>query len=130
MSTTGKTEVLIAGNELTFIRTFDAPRTLVYKVWTDPAHMAQWWGPKDFTNPVYEIDLRPGGEYRYVMRAPDGAEYPGNGVFVEIIANEKLVMTDDCSGLPEEWHDLVNPERDKSAGTPALEAIVTVTFEE
>jgi uncharacterized protein YndB with AHSA1/START domain len=64
------------------------------------------------------------------MRAPDGAEYPGNGVFVEIIANEKLVMTDDCSGLPEEWHDLVNPERDKSAGTPALEAIVTVTFEE
>jgi uncharacterized protein YndB with AHSA1/START domain len=74
-------------------RIFDAPRALVFKAWTDPAHVAQWWGPKDFTNPVCEMDVRPGGVLRIVMRAPDGAEYPMTGVFREIVPPERLVFT-------------------------------------
>ncbi|HXP75753.1 MAG TPA: SRPBCC domain-containing protein, partial [Stellaceae bacterium] len=59
-------------NERTVVitRVFDAPRTLVFKAWTDAAHLARWWGPKGFTNPVCEVDARPGGGLRIVMRAP------------------------------------------------------------
>ena len=74
-------------------RVFDAPRSLVFKAWTDPAHLAQWWGPKGFTNPVCEVDLRLGGTLRIVMRAPDGAEHPMTGVFREITPPERLVFT-------------------------------------
>ena len=79
--------------ELVITRIFDAPRELVFKAWTDPRHVAQWWGPKGFTNPVCEMDLRPGGALRIVMRAPDGAEHPMKGVFREIVEPERLVFT-------------------------------------
>jgi uncharacterized protein YndB with AHSA1/START domain len=54
-------------------RVFKAPRTLVFKAWTDPKHLVQWWGPKDFTNPVCEVDVWSGGTMRIHMRDPDGA---------------------------------------------------------
>ncbi len=57
-------------------REFAAPRELVWQAWNDPKHMAQWWGPHQFTNPVCELDVRVGGAYRIVMRGPDGVEYP------------------------------------------------------
>ncbi len=79
--------------ELVITRIFDAPRELVFKAWTDPRHVAQWWGPKGFTNPVCEMDLRPGGALRIVMRAPDGAEHPMRGVFREVVEPERLVFT-------------------------------------
>ena len=79
--------------ELTLTRTYDAPRALVYKAWTDPKLMAQWWGPKMFTNPVCEVDARPGGKLRIVMRGPDGNDYPMRGVFQEVVAPEKLSFT-------------------------------------
>jgi uncharacterized protein YndB with AHSA1/START domain len=79
--------------DLNLTRSFAAPRALVWSVWTDPAHLAQWWGPHGFTNPVCEADVRPGGALRIVMRAPDGAEYPMTGVFDEIVAHERLVFT-------------------------------------
>lgn len=75
-------------------RTFNAPRDLVWRVWTEPAHIAQWWGPKGFTTRVEEMDLRPGGKSRYVMIGPDGAEYPGEGVFQEVVPQERIVTTD------------------------------------
>lgn len=75
------------------------------------------------------MDVRPGGAYRIVMRAPDGAEYPMKGVFREVVKPERLVMTMDCSGHPAEWHDQVNPNRDKSKAHPSLEILTTVTFE-
>ena len=56
--------------ELVLTRTFDAPRELVFKVWTDPKHVALWWGPHGFTTIVQEMDVRPGGAWRYSMRAP------------------------------------------------------------
>jgi uncharacterized protein YndB with AHSA1/START domain len=64
------------------------------------------------------------------MRGPDGALHPAKGVYREVVEPERLVMTIDHSELSDEWHDLVNPNRDKAAGKPALEALTTVTFEE
>jgi uncharacterized protein YndB with AHSA1/START domain len=79
--------------ELTIRRTFDAPRALVWRAWTDPKCVAAWWGPHGFTNPVCEVDARPGGAIYIVMRAPDGTDYPMRGVFHEIVAPERLVFT-------------------------------------
>jgi uncharacterized protein YndB with AHSA1/START domain len=90
-----------AEREITITRVFDAPRALVFKAWTDPKHLVQWWGPKGFTNPVCEIDARAGGTLRIHMRGPDGNIYPMKGVIREIIAPERLVFTNiavDASG--------------------------------
>lgn len=74
-------------------RVFDAPRALVWRAWTDPKMMAQWFGPRMFTTPVCELDVRVGGALRIVMRGPDGSEYPMSGVFTEVVAPERLVFT-------------------------------------
>jgi len=116
--------------EFVITRVFDAPRALVFKAWTDPKHMAQWWGPHTFTNPVCEMDVRPGGAYRIVMRGPDGDLHPARGVYREVVEPDRLVMTINHSELSDEWHDLVNPNRDKAAGKPPLEVLATVTFED
>ncbi len=79
--------------EVVITRVLDAPRGLVWKAWTDPKHMAQWWGPNGFTNPVCEMDVRPGGAIRILMRAPDGVDYPMTGIFHEIKQPERLVFT-------------------------------------
>jgi len=81
-------------NEITITRIFDAPRELVFKAWTDPDLVRQWWGPKGFTSPVARIDLRVGGEYFNCMRSPEGKDYWSKGVFREIVAPARLVMTD------------------------------------
>jgi uncharacterized protein YndB with AHSA1/START domain len=86
-------EVVTADRELTLTRVFDAPRELVFRMWSDPQHVAQWWGPAGFTNPVCEMDVRPGGKLRIVMRAPDGTDYPMTGTFREVVAPERLVFT-------------------------------------
>ncbi len=99
--------------EVVITRIFDAPRDLVFQAWVDPKQMTQWWGPKGFTNPVCEMDARPGGALRIVMRAPGGVEYPMTGTFSEIVKPERLVFT--------------AVARDK-AGNPLLEALTTVTF--
>lgn len=79
--------------DLVITRVFDAPRELVFKAWTDPKHVAQWWGPHGFTNPVCELDVRPGGAIRIHMRGPDGTIYPMTGVYQEIVEPERLVFT-------------------------------------
>lgn len=79
--------------ELTLERTFNAPRALVFEVWTDPKHLAQWWGPRGFTNPVCEFDARAGGAIRIHMRGPDGSTYPMKGVIQEIVPPERLVFS-------------------------------------
>jgi uncharacterized protein YndB with AHSA1/START domain len=80
-------------SDFTITRVFDAPRELVWKAWTDPTMMAQWWGPKSFTNPVCEMDVRVGGRFYIVMRAPDGAEYPMTGLFRALVPPERLEFT-------------------------------------
>ena len=79
--------------ELTIRRTFDAPRALVWRAWTDPKCVAAWWGPHGFTKSVCEVDARPGGAIYIVMRAPDGTDYPMRGVFREVVPPERLVKT-------------------------------------
>ena len=89
--------------EITITRIFDAPRQLVWKAWTEPKHLAQWWGPKNFSNPVCEVVARVGGKWRIVMRAPDGQEYPCGGVYHEILEPERLAFTNiaiDAEGNP------------------------------
>lgn len=112
------------------VRTFDAPRERVWRAWTEPKQMARWWGPKIFTTPVCEMDVRPGGAYRVVMRGPDGVDYPLTGNFREIAAPERLVLTMDPTGHPAAWHDLVDPHRAAGENNPAGILLTTVTFED
>ena len=72
-------------------RVLDAPRDLVFKAFTDPRHLSQFWGPKGTTCPVCEVDLRVGGQFRVQMRGPDGAIYPCSGVYREIVPPERIV---------------------------------------
>lgn len=83
--------------ELVTTRLIRAPRSLVWKVWTDPEHLAQWWGPKGFSNTFDCFELRPGGEWRFVMHGPDGTDYKNRIVFEEIVPEERLVF-DHTSG--------------------------------
>lgn len=72
-------------------REFDAPRDLVFSAWTDPKHLAQWWGPNGFTTTTYSFDFRPGGVWRFVMHGPDGRDYQNRITFEEIVPSERIV---------------------------------------
>ena len=130
MKNTGNLNLAAPGApEFVIARVLDAPRELVYQAWTDPKHLARWWGPHTVTNPVCELDVRPGGAYRIVTRMPDGVDYPITGAYVEIVPPERLVMTMDCAEHPDAWHDMVKPGRRKEERNPAGEMLHTVTFE-
>ncbi len=103
----------LAEREVTITRIFDAPRAVVFRAWTDAAQLAQWWGPKGFTNPVCEIDARVGGALRIHMRGPDGTIYPMKGEFREIVPPERLAFTSIALD---------------DAGNHILEGFTTVTF--
>jgi len=114
-------------NDLTITRIFDAPLKIVWKAWTDPEEVKNWWGPKDFTSPVIKIDLREGGTSLYCMRSPEGQDYWSTGVYKEIIPLKRIVSTDSFAdeegnvvpasnyGIEEDW---------------PLKLLVTVTFDE
>jgi uncharacterized protein YndB with AHSA1/START domain/ketosteroid isomerase-like protein len=82
-----------ARREITLTRVFDAPRALVFSMWTEAKHLANWWGPHCFTNPVCEVDARPGGKILIHMRGPNGDTHPMGGVFHEVVPHERLVFT-------------------------------------
>jgi uncharacterized protein YndB with AHSA1/START domain len=123
-------EVEIQDRELVITRTFDAPRELVYEVWTEPEHIKNWWGPKPFTAPRCEVDLKPGGKYIYVMRSPDGQEFPVQGTFKEIVKNEKLVYTDDMYKQADFWKMMIGSKVGDGVDFSTVQLIVTVTFED
>ena len=83
--------------EIMGTRVFDAPRDLVWAMWTDPKHIAQWWGPRGFRNTIHEMDVRPGGHWRFIMHGPDGQDYQNHNVYVEIKKPERIVF-DHVSG--------------------------------
>jgi len=89
-----------ADRQIVITRVFDAPRELVFRAWTDPNHVAQWWGPTGFTNTVHEMDVRPGGIWRFVMHGPDGVDYPNRIVYSEVVEPERLAYShgDDGEG--------------------------------
>jgi len=101
--------------EIVLTRTLDAPRSLVFRAWTDPAHLVRWWGPEGFTIPDCRMDVREGGAWRTCMRSPDGNDYKVRGVYREIVKPTRLVFT-------WAWED--------DAGDPGHETLVTVTFGE
>ena len=82
------------GKSLTITRIFDAPRERVWQRWTEPEQFSCWWGPKDFTAPYTNMDLRIGGKYLYCMRSPDGKDYWGTGIYKEISEPNRIVYTD------------------------------------
>lgn len=112
-TSTAATATLV--RELTITRVFDAPRSLVFKVWTDPEHLSRWCGPHGFTTPFGEMDFRPGGAYRTCLRSPEGKDYWLQGVYREIVEPERLVFT-------HAWED--------EDGKPKHETLVKVTFAE
>lgn len=77
--------------EIVVRRTLDAPRELVFAVWTDPKHLPHWYGPNGFTITIHEMDPRPGGVWRLTMHGPDGRDYYNNIVFSEVVPPERLV---------------------------------------
>jgi uncharacterized protein YndB with AHSA1/START domain len=98
----------------TITRIFDAPRAVIWHAWTDPDEAAAWWHPQGVTTPreSVELDVRPGGSYRYTMVAPDGGTYPTSGVYREVVEPERLVFT---------WADPGEPQDDASVITVTLE---------
>ena len=80
--------------DLVLTRVINAPREKVFKAWTDPELLKQWFAPRPYTTPVVELDVRPGGANLLVMRDPQGNDFPNRGVYLEVIENERLVFTD------------------------------------
>lgn len=112
--------------DLVITRVFNAPRALVFKAWTEPERLKRWWGPKDFTAPVCEIDLRVDGKYLCCMRSPDGRDYWSTGIYRQI-SPERLVMTD---SFADELGNVVPATHYGMSAAFPLEMLVTVTLEE
>ncbi|HEY4163021.1 MAG TPA: SRPBCC domain-containing protein [Dongiaceae bacterium] len=98
---------------LEITRVFEAPRALVFKAWTDVAHLARWWGPKGFTVMSYKADARVGGKFRFGIRSPEGTEHWANGVYKDVTPHERLVFTTAWEG---------------ETGASKRETLVTITF--
>ena len=99
--------------ELYISRFYSVSRQQVFRAWTDPKQVARWWGPKEFTKPVCEIEARIGGRIRIVMRAPDGTDYAMQATVIDLRANERFAF--DFEAM------------DKS-GKPALQGRLSVSF--
>ena len=83
-----------AANDLVLTRVIDAPCDKLYRCWTEPELLKQWFCPRPWTTPVVEADVRPGGSSYFLMRGPEGQEMPNRGVYLEVVQNRKLVFTD------------------------------------
>jgi uncharacterized protein YndB with AHSA1/START domain len=100
---------------LVVTRLIDAPRRLVFRAWTQPEHVARWWGPKGYVTTYCDMDIRVGGAYRFGMRSPQGTDHRKRGVYREIGEPERIVFTF-------AWED--------ADGNPGPELLTTVTFAE
>lgn len=94
------TVTLPAEREIHVERTFEAPRERVFAAYTDPELIPQWWGPRETTTIVEEMDATTGGKWRFVMRNPDGSEIGFRGVFREVTPPERIVQTFEWEGMP------------------------------
>ncbi len=103
-----KTPEITAANdrELVLSRVIPVAREKLYRCWTEPELLKQWFAPAPYTTPVAELDVRPGGANRIVMRDPDGNDLPNPGVYLEVVPNERLVITDAYTG---EWQPSERP---------------------
>ena len=101
VSSSTATVTLPTDEQILITREFDAPKHLVYKAWTTPELVKRWWHAKRGDATVAEIDLRPGGKWRYVMVTPDGLEVGFHGEYREIVPNERIVSTEVYEGVPQ-----------------------------
>jgi len=90
--------------ELFITREFDAPRELVFRAVMDPRLIPQWWGPRYLSTQVDKMDVRPGGQWRFINRDAEGREYAFHGVYHEVLAPERVIDTFEFEGLPETGH--------------------------
>lgn len=88
---TSQTSEPITDREIVISRVFDASRARVWRAFTDPEQVVQWWGPEGFTNTIQEMDLRPGGIWLFVMHGPDGVDYDNKVEYIEVVEHERLV---------------------------------------
>jgi uncharacterized protein YndB with AHSA1/START domain len=109
---------MTADYELVLTRLIDAPREKLFRCWTEPQLMKQWFAPAPYTTPVAEVELRVGGRNRIVMKSPDGQEIPCPGTYLEIVPGRKLVFTDAYTG---DW---------MPSGKPFMTAILTFEDED
>jgi uncharacterized protein YndB with AHSA1/START domain len=116
-----------SNKDLLITRVFDAPLEIVWKAWTEAEQLKKWWGPKTFTAPVINNDLRVGGKYLYCMRGPDGKDYWSTGVYKEIIPLRKIVATD---SFADEKGNIVSASQYGMGNDFPLEVLLTVTFED
>jgi uncharacterized protein YndB with AHSA1/START domain len=107
--------IAVSERELTITRVFNAPRSLVFNVWTQPEHFSRWLGPKDFTTIACHMNVQVGGMYRACIRSPEGNDHWMQGVYREVIEPERLVFTF-------AWED--------ENSQPKHETLVTVIFTE
>lgn len=103
----------IAERKIVVTRVFNAPRELVWEAWTNPKHVANWWGPNSFTTTIEKMDVRPGGVWKHVMHGPDDTDYPSSSVFKEVVKPECIVFSHGGS----------------REGGPGVHFIATWTFE-
>jgi uncharacterized protein YndB with AHSA1/START domain len=90
---TASSSATVADRTLTITRTLDAPRALAFKVWTQPEHLARWWGPRGFSLPECKVDFRPGGAFFMLMRSPEGTDHRLRGTYREIAPPERIACT-------------------------------------
>jgi len=83
---------VLADKQIVSTRVLAAPRERVFRAWTEPDHLTRWWGPKGFTSTFEEFDPQPGGEWRFVLHGPNGADYKNKSVFVEVVKPERIVF--------------------------------------
>ena len=100
-------ETTTSDREILLTRVFDAPRTLVFQAWTEPAHLAQWYGPQGFTTTTHAIDVRPGGAWRFTMHGPDGVDFDNLIVYLEIAPPERLVYQHGSADDPVQFETTV-----------------------
>jgi len=90
---TNGTVLSTADRELVMTRLLNAPRELVWKAWTDPKHLINWFGPKGFKNTFHEVDIRPGGVWKFTMHGPDGTDYPNRVVYDKIVKPDYITYS-------------------------------------
>lgn len=114
--------------QITATRVFDAPRDLVWKVWTDPHHISKWWGPEGFTTTTESMDLRPGGVWKHVMHGPDGTDYPNETIFKEVAEPNRLVYTNSGAAKDKSFVQFESVVTFADMGG-STELTITMTFE-
>jgi uncharacterized protein YndB with AHSA1/START domain len=85
----------MSDREIVITHEINAPRELVWKAWTDPKHVAHWWGPQGFTTTIQEMHVKKGGIWKQVMHGPDGTNYPNESVFIEVLHPKRIVYTNE-----------------------------------